>query len=101
MEPLSTERCGSALVDFPVAFGVESHLKEAVFGVVAFAAAGTDHVAAPCSPFAVIIFGDRECGATTAGDEEHAEGSSRRSVGGRVALSGRSLPPRRRTLWSG
>ena len=86
------------VVDFPIAFGVESHLEEAVLGVVAFAAAGAGHVAAPGGAFAVVVFGDGECGAAATGDEEHAEGSV---GGGRVSLSGRSLPPRRRTLRSG
>jgi len=59
---------GLAVVDFPVAFGMESHLKEAVLGIVALAAGGAGHVAAPGGAFAVVIFGDRECGAATAGD---------------------------------
>lgn len=87
-----------ALVDFPVAFGVESHLEETVFRIVTLAAAGADQVAAPGGALVVVVFGDGEGGAAAAGDEEHAEGSIR---GGRILLSGRALLARRRTLWSG
>ena len=64
-----------ALVDFPVAFGVESHLEEAIFGVVVLAAARADHVATPRGALTVVVLGDCESGAAAAGDEEHAEGS--------------------------
>jgi hypothetical protein len=57
----------SALVDFPIAFGVESHLEKAILGVVAFAAAGAAHVAAPGGTLAVVVFGDGEGRAAAAG----------------------------------
>lgn len=71
--PRGTWSEGLAVVDFPIALGVESHLEEAVFGIVAFAAAGTNHVAAPGGSEAVVIFGYRERSAATAGNQEHAE----------------------------
>lgn len=52
---------------------MESHLEEAVFGVVMFAASGADHVTAPGSTLAVVILGDREGDAAAARDEKHAE----------------------------
>ena len=54
---------------------MESHLKEAVFRVMAFAAAGAGHVAAPGRAFAIVVFGHGEGCAATAWDQEHAEGS--------------------------
>ena len=62
-----------AVIDFPIAFSMESHLEEAVLRIMAFAAAGTDHVAAPGGSVAIVIFGDGEGGAATAGDQEHSE----------------------------
>jgi hypothetical protein len=62
-----------ALVDFPVAFGVESHLEQTVLGIVVFAAAGANEIAAPGGPLAIVVFGNCEGGSTTAWDEEHAE----------------------------
>ena len=64
-----------AVIDFPVAFGLESYLEEAIFGIVAFAASGTDHIAAPGGSVAIVIFRDGEGCSATAGDEEHAEGA--------------------------
>ena len=67
----------SAIVDFPIAFGMESHLEEAVLGIVTLAATGTFQIAAPCGAPVVVVFGYRECSAATAWDQEHAEGSFR------------------------
>ena len=61
-------RIDLTFVDLPVAFGVKSHLEEAVFGIVTFAASGADHVAAPGGAFAVVVFGDGEGGAAAARD---------------------------------
>ena len=61
-------RIDLTFVDLPVAFGVKSHLEEAVFGVVAFAAAGTAEIAAPSRALAVVVFGDGEGGAAAARD---------------------------------
>ena len=47
---------------------MESHLEETILGIVAFAAGGAGHVAAPGGAFAVIVFGDREGGAAATGD---------------------------------
>ena len=63
------------LVDLPIAFPVESHLQKTVPGVVALAAAGADQVAAPGRALAIVVLGHGEGRATTAGDEEHAEGA--------------------------
>lgn len=59
---------GSALVDFPIALRVESHLEQAVFGIVALAAAGADDVATPRGSLLVVVFRDGEGRAATAGD---------------------------------
>jgi len=64
-----------AFVDLPVTFAVESHFQQPIFGIMVLAAAGTDHVAAPCRSLAVVVFGNGESHAATAWDEEHAEGS--------------------------
>ena len=56
------------VIDLPVSLGVKSHLKEAVFRIVAFAASGTDHVAAPCGSEAIVVFGNGEGCAAAAGD---------------------------------
>lgn len=61
------------LVNFPIAFGVEPYLKDAVLGIVALAAAGTNHVTTPRGSPAVIVLGHCERGAAAAWDEEHAE----------------------------
>ena len=65
--------CRLAVVDFPISFRMESHLKKAVFGIMAFAAAGADQIAAPGGALAIVVLGDGEGGAAAAGDEEHAE----------------------------
>lgn len=69
----SSPHIPSTLVDLPVSLGMESHLKEAVLGIVALAASGADQVSAPCSTLAIVVFGDGERGAAAAGDEEHAQ----------------------------
>ena len=66
---------GLAVIDFPVAFGLESHLEEAVFGVVALRAAGADQVAAPGRALAIVVLGHGEGCAAAAGDQKHAEGA--------------------------
>ena len=65
-----------ALVDFPVAFGMKSHLEETVLGIVVLAASRADEITAPRGAFAVVVLGDGEGCAATAGDKEHAEGRS-------------------------
>ena len=90
----------SALIDFPIAFGVESHLEQAVLRIMALAAAGTGHVAAPSRALAIVVLGYGEGGAATAGDQEHAEGA----FGGclqRVLCLGRSLTMPEKRLRSG
>src|SRR3954462_7181249 len=52
---------------------MESHLEEAVFGIVALAAAWAFEIAAPGGALVIVVFGDREGGAATARDQEHAE----------------------------
>jgi len=64
-----------AFVDLPIAFRMKSHLQEAVFWIVALAAAGTTEIATPGRALAVIIFGHREGGAATARDQEHPKRS--------------------------
>ena len=65
----STGSCAAlTLVDLPIAFRVESHLEEAVLGVVAFAAPGAGQVAAPGGSLTIVILGDGEGCATAAGD---------------------------------
>lgn len=53
---------------------MESHLKQAVLGIVTFAAAGAGQIAAPRSALAIVVLGHREGGAATARHEKHAEG---------------------------
>lgn len=60
-----------AVVDFPIAFGMKTHLEEAVPGVVLLAAAGTGEITAPGRAPAIVVFGDGEGGSATAGNEEH------------------------------
>jgi hypothetical protein len=62
-----------ALVHLPISLGVESHLQQAVLGIVSFAAARTDEIAAPARTLVVVILGDGKRGSATAGDEEHAQ----------------------------
>jgi len=62
-----------AVVDLPVTLRMESHLEEAVFGIVALAAAWAFEIAAPGGALVIVVFGDREGGAATARDQEHAE----------------------------
>src|SRR5215469_4500475 len=64
---------GSAAVDFPVAFGLESHLEQAVLGIVAFTAFRTNQIAAPGGTLTVVIFGYGKSCAAAARDQEHAE----------------------------
>jgi hypothetical protein len=47
-----------AFVDFPVAFGVESHLEQTVLGIVVLAAAWADEIAAPGGSLAIVVFGN-------------------------------------------
>ena len=65
--------CGLAVIDFPVAFGVESHLEQAVFGIVTLAATRAYKIAAPGGALVVVVFSDRESRPATARDEEHAQ----------------------------
>ena len=64
-----------AIIDLPIAFGVESHLEEAILGVVTLAASGADEISAPTCSLPVEVLCDGKSCAATAGDEEHAEGS--------------------------
>lgn len=52
---------------------MKSYAEEAILGIVAFAAAGTDEIAAPSGAMTIIIFGNSEGGAATAGNKEHSE----------------------------
>jgi hypothetical protein len=54
---------------------MESHLEQAILGIVALAASGARQVTTPCRSLAVIILGDGEGHPTTAGDEKHSEPS--------------------------
>ena len=62
-----------AFVNLPVAFGMKSHLQQPVLGIVALAAAGTDEITSPRRALVIVVLGDGECCAATAGDEEHAQ----------------------------
>ena len=52
---------------------MKSHLQEPVLGIVAFFAAWTDEIAAPCRAPMIVIFRDRESCSATAWDEKHAQ----------------------------
>lgn len=54
---------------------MKSHLQKAILGIVTLAASGTEHVAAPCCPLAVIILCDGKGHPTAAGDEKHLQAS--------------------------
>src|SRR5208282_635105 len=71
-----------ALVDCPIAFGVESHLQQAVLGIVPLAAAGTDEIAAPRRALMIVVLCHGEGCSTAAGNEKHAQ----RRAGFRVLL---------------
>jgi len=62
-----------AVIDFPVALGVKSHLKQTVLGIVTLAAAGTLQITAPRGALVIIVLCDGERSAAAAGDEEHAQ----------------------------
>ena len=100
MKRVGASGTGLAFIDFPVAFGVKSHLEEAIFGIVALAAAWADHVTAPGGALAIVVFGNREGGAATAGDQEHAEWGFGGCTRGASWL-GRSLTTPERRLRSG
>ena len=54
---------------------MESHLQNTILGIVALAASGTEQVATPCRPLAVIVFCDGKGHSTAAGDEKHPQAS--------------------------
>ena len=63
------------VVNFPIAFGMESYLKQAVLGVVTLAAAGADQVTTPGGSLAIVVLRHGEGGAAAAWDQKHAEGA--------------------------
>jgi hypothetical protein len=54
---------------------MESHLQKAILGIVTLAASGTEHVAAPRRPLAVVVLCDGKGHPTAAGDEKHLQAS--------------------------
>ena len=64
----------STLVDLPVTLRVESHLKQAVSGIVALPASGAEEIAAPVCALMIVVFGDRKGRSAAARDQEHAQG---------------------------
>jgi hypothetical protein len=63
------------VVNFPIAFGMKSYLKEAVLGIVALTAAGADPVTTPGGSLTIIVLRHGERGAAAAWDQKHAEGA--------------------------
>jgi hypothetical protein len=61
------------VVHLPIALGLESHLKQAVLGIVTLAATGTRKIATPGRSLMIIILSYGEGKAATAGDQEHPE----------------------------
>jgi hypothetical protein len=58
----------SALVYFPIAFGVKSHLQKTVLGIMSFGAPWTNEVTAPSRALTIVILGDGKGQSATAGD---------------------------------
>ena len=52
---------------------MESHLQNAILGIVALAASGTEHVTTPCPPLAIIVLCHGKGRPTAAGDEKHSQ----------------------------
>ena len=64
----------STLVDLPITLRVESHLKQAVPGVVALTASGTDQIAVTTGALVIVVFGYGKGRSAAARDQEHAQG---------------------------
>src|SRR5947207_650660 len=63
----------SALIAFPIAFEVKSHLQETVLRIMSFLAAGTNEVTPPIRALTIVVFGDGESQPATAGNQEHPQ----------------------------
>src|SRR5579864_2316082 len=63
-----------ALIDLPIAFGVESDLEQPVLGVVALAASGAGKITAPGRALMIIVLGDGKGCAAAAWNQKHAQG---------------------------
>src|SRR5579863_5372546 len=75
------KRRGSAVVHFPIALGMETHLQEAILWIVALAASWTGQVPAPGSSLPIEILGDCESDAAAARNQKHAKAGCVFSVG--------------------
>ena len=72
-ENVFSEDIRLTLIDRPIAFSLIAKLQQSILGVVTLRATGTLQIAAPGRALTIVVFGNGEGSAATAGDEKHLE----------------------------